>query len=275
MDEIRIENLKIYAHHGVFDFEKENGQNFYLNAVFGVELQEAGMTDDLDKTVNYALLCEEMENHMKAHSFDLIEAAAEHLICELFMKYPKILTIGLEIRKPEAPVDAVFDSLSVVLFRKRHRSYIAFGSNAGDSQKHIESAIREINKSPYCCVKKVSDIIKTTPYGGVEQSDFYNGVMEVETILEPKCFLHFLQQTEIKEGRVRTVHWGPRTLDLDILFFDDLIYSDEELTVPHPDMKNRDFVLVPMQQVAPHFCHPICHKTMTQMADEVKEHHII
>ena len=86
MDEIRIENLKIYAHHGVFDFEKENGQNFYLNAVFGVELQEAGMTDDLDKTVNYALLCEEMENHMKAHSFDLIEAAAEHLICELFMK---------------------------------------------------------------------------------------------------------------------------------------------------------------------------------------------
>ena len=98
--------------------------------------------------------------------------------------------------------------------------------------------------------------------------------MEVETILEPKCFLHFLQQTEIKEGRVRTVHWGPRTLDLDILFFDDLIYSDEELTVPHPDMKNRDFVLVPLAQIAGYKRHPVFRLTVDEMVSQLKEYYI-
>ena len=107
----------------------------------------------------------------------------------------------------------------------------------------------------------------TAPYGGVEQEDFLNAAMELETLYTPEELLDVLHTVEQAAKRERLVHWGPRTLDLDILFYDDLVQDDSALTLPHPDMQNRDFVLKPMVELAPHFVHPVFHQTMQQLLD--------
>ena len=99
----------------------------------------------------------------------------------------------------------------------------------------------------------------------MEQEDFLNGAVELETLYAPEELLDVLHTIEQAAKRERLVHWGPRTLDLDILFYDDLVQDDPALTLPHPDMHNRDFVLRPMAELAPHFMHPLLRMTMTQL----------
>ena len=116
-----------------------------------------------------------------------------------------------------------------------------------------------------CIVDKVSDFIITKPYGNVEQDNFLNGAIKIQTLYSPKMLLEFLQKLELDAKRVRTVHWGPRTLDLDIIFYDDMIIDEETLTIPHPDMANRDFVLTPLNQIAPHHMHPVFKKSIGEL----------
>ena len=274
MDRIKIQELKVFSHHGVFDFEKAQGQNFFVNATLFLPLQKAGRTDALEETVNYAAVCDDIVNEMQGKNYDLIEAAAEAVCVCLLNKYPRLQQVDLEIRKPEAPLDADFSPVSVYISRKRHRTYIAFGANLGDPLAQISAAKEAINADASCKILRSSEIIKTTPYGGVEQDDFYNGVWETETYLEPEELLDFLHRVEQTQGRVRDVVWGPRTLDLDILLFDRLVYESERLFIPHRDMKNRDFVLEPLASLTPDFCHPVTGQTIKEMLGEVKERHI-
>ena len=116
-----------------------------------------------------------------------------------------------------------------------------------------------------CRVKNVSSVIETKPYGGVEQDDFLNGVVEIETMYSPYALLDFLHELEQKADRKREIHWGPRTLDLDIIFYDDEISDDVNLTIPHPDMQNRDFVVLPMCELAPNYIHPVFGKKMSDL----------
>jgi dihydroneopterin aldolase/2-amino-4-hydroxy-6-hydroxymethyldihydropteridine diphosphokinase len=117
---------------------------------------------------------------------------------------------------------------------------------------------------------KKSELIVTKPYGNVNQDDFLNGAFAVETIMEPFELLNFLQKIELEYGRVRKEHWGPRTLDLDILFFDDMVIDSEKLSVTHIDMKNREFVLKPLCEIAPYKRHPIYGKTVMEIYEELK-----
>ena len=142
-------------------------------------------------------------------------------------------------------------------------------------EQYIKDGIREIENSKYFKNIKISDFFYSTPYGGVEQDNFVNGVLEVETILEPYELLDFLHEVEKKANRERLQHWGPRTLDLDIVLFDDEIIDEKELTVPHKDMKNRDFVLVPLAQLAGYKRHPVLGITIDEMVQNLKELHIV
>lgn len=140
------------------------------------------------------------------------------------------------------------------------------GLNIGFREHYIEEGVNALRIHPLICVKKVSQMIRTKPYGGVEQEDFLNGALEIETLLTPEELLEALHRIEDAAGRTREVHWGPRTLDLDILFYDKLVYESDDLTIPHVDLENREFVLEPLREIAPGYRHPVLHRTVEQLA---------
>lgn len=270
MDEIRIRELEVYAYHGVFPEENEKGQHFYVNATLYTDTRKAGQTDDLENSTHYGEVCYLITRVMQENTWKLIETVAENVAEEILLTYPLVQKVKLEIRKPQAPIGLPFGSVSVAIERGWHKVYVAFGSNMGDKQQHIQNAIKGMKAHPHVMVQKVSDFIATEPYGGVEQAEFLNGVMEIETLLTPTELLEFLHELEAAEGRVRTLRWGPRTLDLDILLYDNLVYEDEQLIIPHVDMQNRDFVLIPMSQIAPNLRHPIYKKTMQELYNRLE-----
>lgn len=265
MDEIRIENLEVYAYHGVYEQENRMGQPFFVNMVLYGSLREAGKTDALEKSTNYGEVCHFVNQWMKAHTVKLIETVAEELARGILQKFPLVDSLDIEVRKPEAPVGLPFDCVSVKLHRGWHTAYVAIGSNLGDKENYVEIGLRALAEAEDIRVIKVADIITTKAYGVEEQPDFLNSVIELRTLLTPQELLDELHKIENLAGRERTLRWGPRTLDLDIIFYDDLVMESETLIIPHVDMENREFVLEPMAQLAPWKRHPILQKTMEQL----------
>lgn len=268
-DEIHIDRLEVFAHHGVYPKETREGQTFYVNAVLYTDMRKAGESDGLEDTVDYGSVCHFITDWMHNNTCKLLEAVAERMSRAILCNYGMLCAVELEIIKPFAPVRLPFEGISVKIFRSWHRAYIAFGSNMGDREGYLSGALEAMKVHPLMEVKKVSNWIVTKPYGGVEQEDFLNGAVQIETLLEPEELLEELHKIENAAGRERNVHWGPRTLDLDILFYDKLQLESEELVIPHPDLENRRFVLEPMVSIAPYLRHPVTGKSMKQLLDEL------
>ena len=129
------------------------------------------------------------------------------------------------------------------------RCYIGIGSNLGDRRKYIENAIQKLNETKGIEVKKVSSIYETDPLSGPIQGKYLNGVIEIETEIEPRELLTRLLDIEIQLGRKRTVKNGPRTIDLDILLFGDKKIDEPGLKIPHPRMQRREFVMKPLKEI--------------------------
>ena len=136
-------------------------------------------------------------------------------------------------------------------------AYIGLGSNRGDREKYLNSAIEIIDSDPGCDVDVVSSVYETKPFGVEGQSDFLNAVIRINTKYTPVDLFYFLKKTEEYLGRKKTIKWGPREIDLDILFYNDLIFTDDRLTIPHKGILERDFVLVPLCEIDPDFIHPV------------------
>lgn len=271
MDKIVIKDLEIYANHGVFLKEKQEGQNFIVTAELSVDLRDAGITDDLDKTVNYAEVCSDIYSLMTEQNYDLIEAVAENISSTILLKYDKIKEVRVIISKPDAPIDMVFDTVCVDITRKKHIAYLSIGSNLGDKEGYLDYAVDQLNKDEYIKVNKVSSYITTTPYGDVEQDDFLNGCLEIETLYTPQELLSVIGDIEQGAGRKRLIHWGPRTLDIDIILFDREIIMEEKLIIPHIEMAKRQFVLEPLNEIAPFAYHPGFNKTVMELFDILKQ----
>jgi 2-amino-4-hydroxy-6-hydroxymethyldihydropteridine diphosphokinase len=129
--------------------------------------------------------------------------------------------------------------------------YISLGSNLGDKEKNLADAIKELSDVDGIRIKKVSSLYRTLPWGRKEQDWFLNQVAEIETEMPPEDLLEECLRAEKKLGRVRLMHWGPRIIDLDILLYDNLRVSSQSLSIPHPYMFQRAFVLVPLAEIAP------------------------
>ncbi|NLL78662.1 MAG: 2-amino-4-hydroxy-6-hydroxymethyldihydropteridine diphosphokinase [Clostridiales bacterium] len=270
MDRIKIENLEVFAHHGVYEEEQKNGQNFYVNAELFTQVRAAGLQDSLALSTNYGEVCHFIHQFMKEHTWQLIESVAERLAEALLLTFERVEAVKLEIRKPSAPIGLPFESVSVSIERGWHTAFVALGSNLGEREKYIQDALTGIREHKLIQMEAVSDIICTKPYGGVEQDDFLNGVVMLKTLLSPDELLGFLQELEQKAERKREIHWGPRTLDLDIIFYDNLVLCTKDLLIPHPDMHNRIFVLEPICQIAPWYRHPLLHKTMQELLNGLR-----
>ena len=136
-----------------------------------------------------------------------------------------------------------------------HTIYIALGTNLGDRLANLRAAIHSF--PPDVCVLAESHVYETPPWGYEDQPAFLNMVVRAETGLEPESLLTYLKQLEVQLGREQNFRWGPRLIDLDILFYDDLIIESPPLVIPHPRLHKRGFVLVPLTDVAADYVHPI------------------
>lgn len=271
MDQIIIEDLEIYAYHGVFPEENKKGQKFYITTTLHTKTRQAGQQDNLELSTNYGEVCQFIHSYLTTRICKLLEAVAEGLAEAILLHFTNIDSLVLEIRKPYAPIGLPFSSVSVKIERGWHRCYIAFGSNMGNRVAFIENALISVKQHPLCKMVKTSSTFRTMPYGGQAEGEFLNGVFSINTLLTPEELLQELHKMEEDAGRERSVHWGSRTLDLDILFYDDRVISNEELTIPHIDLENRDFVLEPLCEIAPYLRHPVTKQTVSQMLNDLKK----
>lgn len=269
MDTIHIKNLQIFARHGVFPEENALGQKFVVTAHLHIDTRRAGTTDELCDSINYAEVCAVIERAMTERTFKLIEAAAEYTAETLLLEYPLIQSVELTLKKPHAPVLKPLDYAAVTIKRGWHRAYLGIGSNMGDKRAYLDMAVSELSGNRLCRGVRASEYIVTEPVGEVEQDDFLNGAVEVQTLMPPQELLRFANEIEQKAGRVRTVHWGPRTLDVDILLYDDAVISDENLKIPHTELHKRQFALEPLCSLNPYAVHPIFKKTVQQLLEEL------
>lgn len=270
MDQIRIDHLRFFARHGVFDFEREQGQEFVLSAILDTDTRPAGQSDRLEDSTSYAEVAEFLADFLTRHTYRLLEAAAEQAVQAVLLRFPRIRAVELELQKPDAPIELDFGSVSVRIRRGWHTAYVALGSNLGDREGYIRGALAGLEAEEKIRLGTVSALIDTAPYGGVEQGDFLNGACRLETLYTPEELLEVLHRLEHQAGRERRVRWGPRTLDLDLLLYDNFVMYTNDLIVPHIDMQHRDFVLRPMAEIAPYVEHPVLHKTMLQLWKELE-----
>ena len=164
-----------------------------------------------------------------------------------------------------------FGSVSVKISRRWHNALIAVGSNIGDSRSIISEAVRKLEESSYISDVRQSSLIVTKPYGYTDQADFLNGAVLCRTALSAHGLLDLMHKIENEAGRTREIHWGPRTLDLDLIFYDRAVISDPDLVVPHPDMQNRDFVLKPAAELMPDYVHPVLGVKVRELLEGLKE----
>jgi dihydroneopterin aldolase/2-amino-4-hydroxy-6-hydroxymethyldihydropteridine diphosphokinase len=269
MDNIRICNLEVFARHGASPEERALGQKFVISASLAVDLRSAGKSDRLEESIDYSEICGAIKRYVEGNTFCLIETVAEGLAELLLTQNPLLKSVRLEVKKPWAPVGVQLETVSVEIERGRHSAYIALGSNIGDREAHLNAAVAGLNNLSGCRVVRVSKFIDTEPYGYTGQDNFLNGCLELETLLGPLELLEMLHQIENSAGRVRDARWGPRTLDLDILFYDDTVMSTDGLRIPHIEAHKRDFVLIPLNEIAPNLLHPILGKTVREMLEEL------
>ena len=269
MDEICIKDLEVYCHHGVLKEENVLGQKFLVSATLYTDISYAAASDNIDCSINYAEVAHFIEQYMKENTFRLIESVVERLARELLVAFSKIQKLTLEVKKPWAPILLPLDTVSVKVSRGWHSVYLSIGSNMGNTEENLKQAIQTLSADGFIEVVQVSSFICTKPYGGVPQDDFLNGALECHTLYEPKELLSKLHEVEAAGKRERTVHWGPRTIDLDIIFYDDVVMNEADLIIPHRDMQNRMFVLEPLCEIAPWVRHPVFGKTVMELKGEI------
>ena len=270
MDQLRIKDLEIFAFHGLFPSEKELGQKFVISASLSYDMTKAATELDLESSIHYGELCQQWTTWFQENTEDLIETVAYKLVERTFETYPIVQEIELELKKPWAPVHLPLETCSVTIHRRKQRAFIALGSNMGDKRGNLKQALEKISARGIRILKE-SSVITTEPWGGVEQENFANQVIEVETWLPAPILLETLLDIEVEMGRVREVHWGPRLIDLDLLFVEDQVIYNDNLILPHPYLAERLFVLESLQEIAPHFIHPVLRQPIRHLYQELKK----
>lgn len=256
-DRIFVNGLRLETIIGVLPEEREAPQPLQVDLEIEADLSTAGQTDDLGDTANYGAIADAVALLVRSSRDILLERLATR-IAECTLAFEQVLAVRVRLTKLQPPIDEEIDSTAVSIRRTRadfavpspHRAIVALGSNLGDRAVHLRFGIEQLAN-----VIAQSQVFETEPVGGPEgQGAYLNMVAVVETDLDPHAFLRRLHSIEAAAGRVRTEHWGPRTLDLDLLFYDEVAVSGGVLTVPHPRVGERRFVLEPLSEVAPEKC---------------------
>ncbi len=156
-----------------------------------------------------------------------------------------------------------------------NKVFLGLGTNLGNKKENLFYAINLLNNFSKVKVLSISSIYGSKAYGFKEQDDFYNLVCKIDTNLSPFDLLNLCKEIEKTMGRENTFKWGPRLIDIDILFYNDAIINTDTLIIPHPEIIKRDFVLVPMAELEPNFIHPVLKVTIKELIENIKENYII
>lgn len=153
--------------------------------------------------------------------------------------------------------------------------FLGLGSNLGDRKKLLSDAIEKIGDE-HTIVEKISSLYETSPYGNIKQDNFLNIVIRIVTNYSIEKLFERMKIIEKALGRKNTIlKWGPREIDIDILFYNDLIYNSDNVIIPHPEILMRDFVLLPLIEIAPDYIHPVIKKKLDEIDISKIEKHII
>jgi dihydroneopterin aldolase/2-amino-4-hydroxy-6-hydroxymethyldihydropteridine diphosphokinase len=256
-DHIYVNGLRLMALVGVLPHEREGEQPVQVDIDLEVDLAEAGLTDNLVDTANYGAIAEAVSEVVRTSSDVLLERLVAR-IAERCLQFDHVEVADVRLTKLRPPIAENLDSTAVRIVRSRvdmkiparHRAIVALGSNLGDRVAYLRFGLERLSN-----VVAQSQVFETDPVGGPDnQGPYLNMVAVIDTDLDPYAMLRRLLQIEAEAHRVRIERWGPRTLDLDLLFYDDVIINSEELIVPHPRFAERRFVLEPLSEVAPEHC---------------------
>jgi 2-amino-4-hydroxy-6-hydroxymethyldihydropteridine diphosphokinase len=150
-------------------------------------------------------------------------------------------------------------------------AYLCLGSNLNNPETQVKQALQKLREDPNIRILKSSTLIQTKPVGNLNQPDFYNQVIEVETSYSSDELLQKALNLENQMGRVRSEHWGPRIIDIDILLYEDEIKHTQDLILPHPEMTKRKFVLELLCSIAPDLIHPVLHKSIANLLKDIEK----
>lgn len=274
MDKITIKNLEVFCNHGVYKEENILGQKFLVSAELSLSTRKAGLSDALEDSVSYGDVSRLITAEMKKQNDKLLERAAERIAGQILKEFPLIDSVRIEVKKPWAPVMMHLDYASVSIERGWHRVYVGVGSNMGERQAWIDMAAEALRSDGNNRNFRSAQVIETEPYGYLEQDKFLNTVFTFETLYEPEELLLRMQEIEKEAHRERKIHWGPRTLDLDLLLYDNRITESPVLTIPHPEMTKRLFVLIPLCELNPHGVHPLYRKRFAEYKEALEQQEI-
>jgi len=249
-DRIELRGLRVLGVHGALPEEQDRAQPFEIDLDVEADLSEAGATDQLADTVDYGALAAVVADVVGGERFRLLERLAERLAEGLAEADPRIRAVTVAVRKLRPPVPIDLASAGVRITRRRgprRQAFLGLGSNLGDRLETLRAAVAGLPD-----VVAVSPVYETEPVGGPDgQPPYLNLVVELSTDRSPRQLLEVAQRLEAASGRVRRERFGPRTLDIDVLVVGHLEVDEPDLTVPHPRLHERGFVLVPLADLDP------------------------
>ncbi|PWH06935.1 dihydroneopterin aldolase [Brachybacterium endophyticum] len=252
-DRIELIGLRARGHHGVLETERREGQDFLVDLTMEVDTAPAARTDALGRTVNYAQVADAAVAEIEGGPHQLIETLASRIAERVLTEQILVRRIEVMLHKPSAPIPHPFGDVRVRIGRRAGPvpAVLALGSNLGDREEHLTRALELLRAAEGIEVAWTGPVVETDPVGGVDQGAFLNTTIGVLSDRGPWQLLELAHALERDARRVRAVRWGPRTLDVDVITYGDLVQDDEELTLPHPRARKRAFVLAPWQAARP------------------------
>lgn len=275
MDEIFIKGLEVSACHGCNPEEKITPQKFVISAVLGLDFSGAAKTDDVTETAHYGHIMRLISGYCANNCFNLIEKLADGLAREILLfcengKAPLVRSVRLTVEKPQAPVAYPFETLGVTVERARHTVALSLGCNLGDRRATLKNAVERLAEDRCVRLVSTSSVMETAPFEcSLVQPDYMNLAVLLETVYSPVELLDFTESVEREFGRSEKGQRAARTLDVDIVCFDNLVLDTPRLTLPHADMHRREFVLKPLAEIYSCWRHPVLGKTVRQLLSEL------
>jgi len=247
-----VRDLCVFAHHGVLPEETRLGQRFFLDMDAEVDIPAAVREDDYTRAVCYGALCDLAVEVSRGRNFQLIETLADRIAERALAAHPDLVEIAVRVRKPSAALAHALDHVGVEVSRRRMMPVgFSLGSNQGAREVTLQAALALLGTVEGLEIERVSPLYDSAPWGGVEQEGFVNLCAVGVTSLSPLALLRVCKETELALGRVPGVRWGPRVVDVDLLYVGNREVSGPVLTLPHAEMQNRAFVLAPLSDIAP------------------------